>query len=194
MRRLVRYSGVEFGEAEIEPRTPLETLTRRYGDCKDQAALLVAMLRAVSIPAHVALLKVGEQTDIDPDMPGLNAFDHAIVYVPGKDVLWIDPTAEYAPCGKLPIHDQDRLALVADPHTEKLVRTSHVNYKENCVEETREYVLQKEERGNVRENSRHRIDCRISSPQLCRPQPGRRQERLEGIRPEHLQIANRRLA
>ena len=41
----VRYVGMEFGEASIIPMQPKETLQRGYGDCKDQAALLVAMLR-----------------------------------------------------------------------------------------------------------------------------------------------------
>jgi transglutaminase-like putative cysteine protease len=41
----VRYTGVEFGEAAIVPRKPSETLERRFGDCKDKAPLLVAMLR-----------------------------------------------------------------------------------------------------------------------------------------------------
>ena len=154
VHRLVRYTGVEFGEAAIEPRTPLETLTRRYGDCKDQAALLVAMLRAVNIPANLALLKIGEQTDVVPDMPGMNNFDHAIVYMPGSPAYWIDPTSEYTPFGKLPIWDQGRFALVVDPRTQKLERTPRDDYKANCIEETREYVIYKGDRGNVKERYR----------------------------------------
>ncbi|MGA2799073.1 MAG: DUF3857 domain-containing protein, partial [Thermoguttaceae bacterium] len=154
VHRLVRYTGVEFGEAAIEPRTPIETLTRRYGDCKDQATLLVAMLRAVDIPAHVALLKIGEQADVVADMPGLSAFDHAIVYVPGPPEYWIDPTAEYVPFGRLPVCDQGRLSLIADMQQKGLVRTPRSDYKENSLEEIREYTLQKEDRGNVRETIR----------------------------------------
>jgi tetratricopeptide (TPR) repeat protein/transglutaminase-like putative cysteine protease len=151
VHRLVRYTGVEFGEAAIEPRTPIETLTRRYGDCKDQATLLVAMLRAVDIPANVALLKIVEPADVVPDMPGLSAFNHAIVYVPGPPEYWIDPTAEYVPFGRLPVCDQDRLALITDMQHQNLVRTPRSDYKENLIEEIREYTLQKEDRGNVRE-------------------------------------------
>ena len=55
--REVRYTGVDFGEASVTPRTPGETLTRKYGDCKDKSALLVAMLRSAGIPAYIALLK-----------------------------------------------------------------------------------------------------------------------------------------
>ena len=53
--REVRYTGIEFGEAAIVPHEPSETLALKYGDCKDKATLLVAMLRAAGIPAYVAL-------------------------------------------------------------------------------------------------------------------------------------------
>ena len=49
--REVRYTGIEFGEAAIVPHDPAETLAKKYGDCKDKATLLVAMLRAAGIPA-----------------------------------------------------------------------------------------------------------------------------------------------
>src|SRR5205823_9097961 len=92
----IRYTGLEFGEASIVPSRPAETLKRRYGDCKDQATLLVALLRAAGIPAQVALLDTGPGTDIEPELPGLGSFDHAIVFVPGPRPVWIDPTDEVA--------------------------------------------------------------------------------------------------
>ncbi len=123
VRRLVRFTGVEFGEAAIVPGKPSETLARRYGDCKDQATLLVAMLRAAGVPAHVALVQTGFLGgDVLPGLPALNAFDHAIVHVRGEPPLWIDPTAEYVPCGEVPVSLGGRLALVADASTESLVR------------------------------------------------------------------------
>ena len=59
-----------------------EVIQRHYGDCKDKANLLVAMLRAAGIPANLALLSTGPGRDVDPQLPGINQFDHAIVYVP----------------------------------------------------------------------------------------------------------------
>ena len=87
LHRQVRYTGVEFGEAELVPRPPAETLERGYGDCKDKATLLVGLLRAAGIPAHVALLATGPGPDADPDLPGIRWFDHAIVFVPGEPAL-----------------------------------------------------------------------------------------------------------
>ena len=81
--REVRYTGIEFGEAAIVPHDPAETLALKYGDCKDKATLLVAMLRAAGIPSYVALLNAGSRLDVPAELPGMGLFDHAIVYVPG---------------------------------------------------------------------------------------------------------------
>ena len=65
----IRYTGIEFGESGLQPQTPAEILKRHYGDCKDKAAFLVAMLRASGIPANLALLNVGPGVDVNPDLP-----------------------------------------------------------------------------------------------------------------------------
>jgi tetratricopeptide (TPR) repeat protein len=145
LHREVRYTGVEFSEASIVPRPPAETLKRKYGDCKDKSALLVAMLRSAGIPASLALLDTGPGEDIDADLPGLGQFDHAIVYVPrspqtGEDI-WIDATAKFAAAGQLPIADQGRLALIVSPGTDRLLRTPESNSAENRTVETREFFL-----------------------------------------------------
>jgi tetratricopeptide (TPR) repeat protein/transglutaminase-like putative cysteine protease len=123
LHKEIRYTGVEFGESEIIPHTPEETLKRKYGDCKDKASLLVAMLRAVGLKASVALLNAGFGTDVDTEAPGLGVFNHAIVYVAGDHPLWIDATSAETRVGQLPTMDQGRLALVADKETISLVRT-----------------------------------------------------------------------
>lgn len=124
VNREVRYTGVELGEGRLVPRKPAETLRRRLGDCKDQAVLLTAMLRAAGIPAYVALLSAGQgEPDIEDSLPGLGAFNHAIVVVPGTPAVWIDPTDPDSRTGELPVGDQGRLALIASPSTTGLVRT-----------------------------------------------------------------------
>jgi transglutaminase-like putative cysteine protease/tetratricopeptide (TPR) repeat protein len=137
----VRYTGVEFGDAAIMPNSPAETLKRKYGDCKDKAVLVVAMLRAAHIPAYVALLSAGGRQDVEPNLPGMGMFDHAIVYVPGSPDIWIDATDEYARLGQLPSMDHGRMALVARPTTEALLRTPEATAKENTLVEDREFYL-----------------------------------------------------
>jgi len=132
----VRYVGLEFGEASIVPRTPNEVLKRGYGDCKDKSTLVVALLQALGIEARVALLRVGSPWDIDPEMPGLSMFDHAIVYVPGSSPLWIDPAARHARAGQLPMADQNRQALIIAKDTKDLIKTPLASAKENLTRRT----------------------------------------------------------
>ncbi|MGA8085892.1 MAG: DUF3857 domain-containing protein [Terracidiphilus sp.] len=154
--REVRYTGIEFGEAAIVPHNPAETLALKYGDCKDKATLLVAMLRAAGIPAYVALLNAGSRLDVPADLPGMGLFDHAIVYVPrgnlnvssdyqgpvsGPPGLWIDATDQYARLGQLPINDQGRHALIARPESTALTLTPESTSRENVLLELREIRL-----------------------------------------------------
>ena len=71
LHQRVRYTGVEFGESRLVPQFPSETLKRGYGDCKDKAALLAAMLRTAGVSASLALLSSGPGRDINPDLPGM---------------------------------------------------------------------------------------------------------------------------
>jgi transglutaminase-like putative cysteine protease/tetratricopeptide (TPR) repeat protein len=141
LSREVRYTGVEFDEASIFPHSPSETLKNKYGDCKDKATLLVAMLRAAGIDSHVALVNAGEREDVPSDLPGLGRFDHVIVYAPGNPDLWIDPTDSHARLGQLPAADQGRLALVVNPASHSLVTTKVTSSLDNLVLETREVHL-----------------------------------------------------
>jgi tetratricopeptide (TPR) repeat protein/transglutaminase-like putative cysteine protease len=153
--REVRYTGIEFGEAAIVPHNPAETLALKYGDCKDKATLLVAMLRAAGINSYVALLNAGSRLDVPAELPGMGLFDHAIVYVPGSPeqhpgdirlspstpALWIDATDQYARLGQLPINDQGRHALIARPESTSLTITPESTSRENVLLELREIRL-----------------------------------------------------
>ena len=152
----IRYTGVEFADAAIVPHSPGEILAHKYGDCKDKAALLVAMLRASGIPAYVALLNAGSRLDVPADLPGMGLFDHAIVYAPGEPDLWIDATDEYAKLGQLPGSDQGRLALVAHSGSKALVRIPEASSRDNILLEFREIHLAENGPARVVETSEPR--------------------------------------
>ena len=131
LHRRVRYAGVELGNASIVPRTPAETLTRGYGDCKDKSLLLIALLRDRGVDARLALLAAGAQPDVDMATPGFGLFNHAIVYIPGEPALWIDPAVAIARAGQLPAQDQGRAALIVDADTTSLIRTPQSTPQDN---------------------------------------------------------------
>lgn len=134
----VRYVGMEFGEASIIPMQPKETLQRGYGDCKDQSVLLVKLLSEVGVEAKVALLRAGTGEDVRASLPAMNAFNHAIVYVPGDDSFWVDPTSSHARAGDVPSVDQGRQALVIDSKTETLLPVASNDARQNTYKEERE--------------------------------------------------------
>jgi transglutaminase-like putative cysteine protease len=113
----IRYFSIDLGIGGFQPHPAGETLKGRYGDCKDKATLLVAMLGSVGI--HGALVIVDtERNVIDPDDPSITA-NHAIaaIEVPkgyesakmhsvftaetGKRYLLFDPTWAQTPFGQI---------------------------------------------------------------------------------------------
>lgn len=152
----VRYAGVEVGESSIVPRPPRTVLGNKYGDCKDKATLLVAMLREAGISAHVALLRAGEDFDVHPDLPGMGRFNHAIVRVDATDkapAMWVDPTDDFAHAGDLPSQDQGRLALIAAGDTAGLTKTPETPSTANKYSETRTYTLPEDGKAHVVETT-----------------------------------------
>jgi len=148
MRRLVtnlhekvRYTGLEFGSSQLIPHSAGDTLKSGYGDCKDKAVVLVSALKAAGVPAQLALLNTRGEDDVNPELPGLGTFDHAIVYVPGRPATWIDATAEFFEPGDLPWADQGRLALLVGEQTKELVRIPINAPEENAQKVKREFHL-----------------------------------------------------
>jgi tetratricopeptide (TPR) repeat protein len=144
LHKEVRYTGIEFGESKLQPQPAAEVLKRHYGDCKDKATLLVAMLRAAGIPANLALLDAGVGMDVRSDLPGMNQFNHAIVYVPAagtEPALWIDATAEFSAVGTLPYEDRGRNALIIADGTQALTTTPAARPEDSLLVESRNFEL-----------------------------------------------------
>lgn len=90
----IRYTGLELGAHAYRPYPPGTVLQRRYGDCKDKASLLVALLRHQGLQAHAAFVDVDDRAEVTSRLPGPQAFDHVIVRFEfeGRE-HWIDATA-----------------------------------------------------------------------------------------------------
>lgn len=89
----IRYVGLEMGENSHVPTAPEETLKLKYGDCKDKASLLIAILAALEIEAFPALVDTEYTKLLKERPPAANLFNHVIVSLnfQGKQI-WLDPT------------------------------------------------------------------------------------------------------
>jgi tetratricopeptide (TPR) repeat protein len=109
-----RYVGLEFGIHGYKPYRVDQVLARRFGDCKDKASLLHALLGSMGIESRIVLLRMRRLGRIPEQPASLAVFNHAIVYVPELD-LWLDGTAAYSGTRDLPAEDRGATVLVVNP-------------------------------------------------------------------------------
>jgi len=102
----IRYVAIFLGSGGVVPNPADHVIRNRYGDCKDKTTLLIAMLAAKGIEATTAMVNSGTSYEI-PRLGSVSPFNHVIAYLPKWD-LYLDPTAELAPFGVLPISVIDK--------------------------------------------------------------------------------------
>jgi tetratricopeptide (TPR) repeat protein len=105
-----RYVGLEFGIHGYKPYRVTQVLSRKFGDCKDKAALLMVLLREVGVEAELVLVRTRRGGKIATRPASLAVFDHAIAYIPKLD-MYLDGTAEFAGTAELPDQDQGVMVL-----------------------------------------------------------------------------------
>ncbi|WP_165371588.1 DUF3857 domain-containing protein [Pseudolysobacter antarcticus] len=93
VQREIRYFSISLGESSHRPSAPAVTLQRRYGDCKDKAALLIALLKELGIDAQPVLVPSQPGQSLGQKLPSPEHFDHVIVraVVAGHE-YFLDPT------------------------------------------------------------------------------------------------------
>jgi Domain of Unknown Function with PDB structure (DUF3857)/Transglutaminase-like superfamily len=130
MQRDVRYYAIEIGVGGWQPHYAADIFHNRYGDCKDKATLLTAMLSAVGVETHLVMVD-HRRGVVDPKSPS-HFGDHMIaaIEVPpgtdtsrlhslvqidgGRQVVIFDPTQEWVPFGDLPVYEQGGYGLLMD--------------------------------------------------------------------------------
>lgn len=85
-------------------------LRNRYGECKEHAVLLSALLAAKKIDSELVLIQLGDITSI-PETPTLAFFNHLIVYLPEFNML-DDPTSATTPFGSLAKEGRNKPVVV----------------------------------------------------------------------------------
>jgi tetratricopeptide (TPR) repeat protein len=109
-----RYVALEFGIHGFKPYRVDRVLARRFGDCKDKASLLYAMLKVAGVDSRLVLLRMRDLGAIGEEPASLAAFNHAILYVPSLD-LYLDGTAAFHGAAELPTADRVANVLIVEP-------------------------------------------------------------------------------
>jgi hypothetical protein len=134
----IRYVAIEIGIGGYQPHPAGDIFRHQYGDCKDKATLLSAMLHDAGVESYLTLAQVFRGV-VAPEFASAITFNHAIlaIRVPeGQDtknlhsvidvpklgkLLFFDPTSRYTPFGFIPTYEQDNYVLVAAPQGGQLV-------------------------------------------------------------------------
>lgn len=134
----IRYVALLYGEGGFRPHKVADVFRNRYGDCKDQALLLVSMLRYAGIGAYPVLIGINRKP-LDKDIPMVQ-FNHAIVAVKsGDSVNFLDPTQETSPYSHLPSHNQNKICMVFFDDGYKFLKTPL--FEPHTNKETRDMIV-----------------------------------------------------
>ncbi len=133
MQSTTRYVSVQLGIGGWQPYDAAYVSDRGYGDCKALTNYMLALLKAVQIPAYPAFIQHGSPPrDLIMDFP-YNRFNHVILCVPDiQDTTWLECTSQTMPFGHIGGNNENRYALLITPEGGVLVRTPASRAEENC--------------------------------------------------------------
>jgi hypothetical protein len=153
----IRYFVIEMGVGGYQPHTAGEIFRGRYGDCKDKATLLSAMLSSVGI--HSALMMVdSERGVIDPNDPSIygnhmiGAIEiptgyespklHSVVTAKtGKRYLIFDPTWYLTPFGQLEDNLQGSYGVLLEGGNSQIIQLPLLDPQLNTIRRTASFAL-----------------------------------------------------
>jgi len=157
VQKQIRYFVIEMGVGGYQPHAVGDIFKGRYGDCKDKAALLSAMLAGVGI--HSALVMVDtERGVVDPRDPSIVG-DHMIgaIEIPagydspklhsvvttktGKRYLIFDPTWEMIPFGQVEDNLQGSYALLIEGSNSDIIQIPIMSPELNTIARTASFQL-----------------------------------------------------
>ena len=134
----IRYVAIEIGVGGYQPHPATDVLASGYGDCKDKATLLGALLHEVGIDSYYVLIN-NERESLAPDFPTTLAFNHVILAIrlPSATseralavlshkelgtLVFFDPTDDATAYGYLPPSLQSNFGLLVTAAGGELVK------------------------------------------------------------------------
>jgi len=157
VQKQIRYFVIEMGVGGYQPHPAADIFRGRYGDCKDKATLLSAMLSSVGI--HSALMMVDtERGVVDPDAPSIMG-NHMIgaIEIPagyespklrsvvtaktGKRYLIFDPTWDLTPFGQLENNLQGSYGVLIEGSSSQAIQLPVMSPDLNTVRRSATFQL-----------------------------------------------------
>ena len=151
-QRDIRYVAIELGIGGWQPHPAAEVFTHHYGDCKDKATLMGAMLHEIGIDSYYVVIN-SERGSVTPETPAhMGGFDHVIVAIKLPDgvsegslaatmihpklgkILFFDPTDELTPFGQLSGALQANYGLLVTPDGGELVELPKLSPATNGIQ------------------------------------------------------------
>lgn len=168
----VNYVAIQTGIGRgggYRPHSAIDVFAKSYGDCKDKANLMRALLKAVGIQSYLVCIYAGDRSFVHEEWPSPQQFNHCIIAVKVSDetgagavlnhpvlgrLLTFDPTDGVTPVGYLPSYEENSLALVIAGEAGALVRMPSTPPEANVLERQIDVVLGAE--GSVSANVHER--------------------------------------
>ena len=156
----IQYISIQTGIGRgggYRPHASNEVFAKSYGDCKDKANLMRAMLKVVGIVAFPVSIYSGDPNYVRAGWPSPQQFNHCIIAVKVSDqtqastiiqhptlgrLLIFDATDDQTPIGDLPYYLQGSLALVNSKSETELVRMPITPPETNQLERNATLALQ----------------------------------------------------
>ncbi len=154
----IRYVAIELGIGGFQPHPAADVFTHRYGDCKDKATLMGAMLREIGVDSYYLVINT-ERGSVTRETPAHNGFNHVILAVKVPEgsadpsmlatmqhpklgtLLFFDPTNELTPFGQIGGYLQSNYGLLVTPDGGELVELPKQPASTNSIQRTAKLVL-----------------------------------------------------
>jgi len=148
----IRYISIDIGVSRgggMRPHAAMEVFAKSYGDCKDKANLMRAMLKVLGITAYPVVIYSGDSDYVREEWASPQQFNHCIVAIRVSDetqaatiithaklgrLLIFDATDDDTPVGDLPEQEQGSLALIVAGDAGSLVRMPITPPETNLLE------------------------------------------------------------
>lgn len=136
VQKNVKYIAVEDGLGGFIPRNPVDVYTKRYGDCKDMACVIVEMLSYIDIKAYPVWIGTRKIPFRYSELPTPNVDNHMIAAYYSNEksnYVFLDATNSYVPYGLPSSFIQGKEALIRISDSTFIVENVPEVKKDNTI-------------------------------------------------------------